>query len=111
MDKLSETGVIPPPEEPELPATRGVVPPPHTQHIRCQASAEAAQDGVLLGHREKDGRRSGPLPHETPPLYARQVSLREEEEANKVRILTEFGGNCQLFTAWLRMSAFPFTVS
>lgn len=52
MDKLSETGVIPPPEKPELSATRGVVPSPHTQHICRQASAETTQDRVLLSHRE-----------------------------------------------------------
>lgn len=33
MDKFSKTGVIPPPEQPELSATRGVVPSPHTKHI------------------------------------------------------------------------------
>lgn len=55
VDKLCKTGVIPPPEEPELSATRGVVSPPHAQHVRRQASAEATQDRVLLGHGEQDG--------------------------------------------------------
>lgn len=49
VDKLRETGVIPPPEKPKLPATPGLVPSPHTQNICGQASAETAQDGVLLG--------------------------------------------------------------
>lgn len=80
MDKLGETGVIPPPEKPELSATRGVVPPPHTQHICRQASAETTQDRVLLSHREKDGRRGGSLPHKTAPFNSSQIGLKEEEK-------------------------------
>lgn len=86
MDKLGKTGVIPPPEKPELSATRGVVPSPHTQHICRQASAETTQDRVLLGHREKNGRWGGSLPHKTPPFYPGQISLwREKQWENEHR--------------------------
>lgn len=82
MDKLGKTGVIPPPEKPELSATRGVVPSPHAQHICRQASAETTQDRVLLGHREKDGRRGGSLPHETPPFDSSQIGLKRKRKNN-----------------------------
>lgn len=80
VDKLGETRVVPPPEEPELPATWGVVPSPHTQDICSEAAAETTQDRVLLCHWEKDGRRGGSLPHKTPPFDPSQIGLQEEEE-------------------------------
>ncbi|KAL0182667.1 hypothetical protein M9458_022042, partial [Cirrhinus mrigala] len=52
-----EVGIVTPPEEPELPASLPLAPPPHAQHIRLQTTAEAAEDRVLLGDREQDGRR------------------------------------------------------
>lgn len=76
VDKLRKTGVVAPPEKPELSATRSVVPSPHAQHVRRQASAETTQDRVLLGHGEKDGRRGGSLPHKSPPFYPSQISLK-----------------------------------
>lgn len=88
MDQLGKTGVIPPPEKPELSTTRGVVSSPHAQHIRRQASAETTQDWVLLGHGEKDGRRCGSLPHKTPPFYSSQISLKRKEK-NNVRMNTQ----------------------
>lgn len=80
MDEFGKTGVVPPPEKPELPATRGVVPSPDTEHVCSHASAEATQDGVLFCHREKDGRRRGTLPHKTPPFYSSQISLQRKRE-------------------------------
>lgn len=80
MDKFSKTGVVPPPEKPELPATQGVVPSPDTEHVCSHASAEATQDGVLFCQREKDGRRGGTLPHKTPPFYSSQIGLRGTRE-------------------------------
>lgn len=75
VDELGEVGVVAPPEEPELPAPRSLVAPPHAQHVGLQAAAEAAQDGVLLRHGEDDGRRGGSLPHEAAPFDASQVRL------------------------------------
>lgn len=83
MDKLCETRVVAPPEEPELSPTRGVVPSPHTQDICSEAAAETTQDRVLLCHWEKDGRRGGTLPHKTPPFDSSQIGLQEEEEETK----------------------------
>ena len=80
VDELSEARVVSPPEEPQLAASGAMVPPPHAQHVALQAAAEAAQDGVLLRHREQDGRRGGPLPHEALPFDPRQVSLERERE-------------------------------
>lgn len=80
MDKFGKTGVVPPPEKPELPATRGVVPSPDTEHICSHASAEATQDRVLFCHWEKDGRRGGTLPHKTPPFYSSQIGLQRIKE-------------------------------
>lgn len=78
MDKLCETRVVPPPEEPELSPTWGVVPSPHTQDICSEAAAETTQDRVLLCHWEKDGRGGGPLPHKTPPFDSSQIGQAEE---------------------------------
>lgn len=75
VDELCETGVIPPPEEPELPPTLGVVSPPNAQHVGCQASAKTVQNWVLLSKREKDGRGGGSLPHKPSPLYSSQIRL------------------------------------
>lgn len=83
MDELCETGVIPPPEEPELPATLGVVSPPHAQHIGCQASAKTVQNWVLLSKREKDGRGGRSLPHKASPLYSSQIRLWEKKGGKK----------------------------
>lgn len=99
MDKLCKTGVITPPEEPELSATRGLVPPPNTQHICRQASAETAQDRVLLSHREKDWRGGGSLPHKTPPFYSSQISLKEKN--SDVRMNTEKLKSIKLFSSCL----------
>ena len=77
VDELSKAGVVAPPEETELAASGAVVTPPHAQHVGRQTAAEAAQDGVLLRHREQDGGRGGPLPHESPPFNPSQVSLRK----------------------------------
>lgn len=87
VDKLSETWVVPPPEQPELSATRGVVPSPHTQHICSEAAAETTQDRVLLCHWEKDGRRGGSLPHKTPPFDSSQIGLgrRRRRRKNKFK--------------------------
>lgn len=101
VDKLRETGVIPPPEKPKLPATPGLVPSPHTQHICSQASAETTQDGVLLS-REQDGRRGGSLPHKTPPFYSGQISLKEDEEEVVRKLNTK--GNEQIPTPELCIS-------
>lgn len=49
VDELREVGIVAPPEEPELPASLPLAPPPHAQHICLQTAAEAAEDGVLLG--------------------------------------------------------------
>ncbi len=51
----------------------------HTQHIRLKTTAEAAEDGVLLGDREQDGRRGRTLPHVPLPFYPCQISLWERE--------------------------------
>ena len=80
MDQLGKVGVVPPPEEPELPTSGPLAPSPHTQHVRFDAAAEAAQDGVLLGHREEDGCRGGALPHVPLPFDPRQVRLRGRRE-------------------------------
>lgn len=80
MDKFGKTGVVPPPEKPELPATRGVVPSPDTEHVCSHASAEATQNRVLFCHWEKDGRRGGTLPHKTPPFYSSQIGLQRIKE-------------------------------
>lgn len=88
MDELGEAGVIAPPEEPELPAPGRVVPSPHAQHVCCHAPAEAAQDGVLLGHREEDGRRGGPFPHKASPFDPGQISLKETKKKIDVRLKT-----------------------
>lgn len=73
VDELRETGVVAPPEEPELAASGAVVPPPHAQHVRRQTPAEAAQNGVLLRDGEQDGRGRGPLPHEASPFDPSQI--------------------------------------
>lgn len=85
MDELSEVGVVSPPKDPELPATRGLVPPPHAQHIRLQAATEAAQDGVLFCHWEEDWRRGGALPYKALPFDPREVSLKAKNERERVR--------------------------
>ena len=83
VDEVAVAGVVAPPEEPELAAARPLAPAPHAQHVRLQAVAEAAQDGVLLRHREEDGCRVGALPHVPPPFDARQVRLREGGESRR----------------------------
>lgn len=77
VDELCKIGVIPPPEDPELPSTWSLVSPPNAQHVCLQAAAEAAQDGVLLRHWEEDGGRGGALPHKTLPFDPCEVSQTE----------------------------------
>lgn len=84
VDELGEVGVVSPPKDPELPPARGLVPPPNAQHIGLQAATEAAQDGVLLCHREEDGGRGGALPYKTLPFDPGEVSLKAKRERENV---------------------------
>lgn len=78
MDEIGEVWVVPPPEEPELPAPRPLTAPPYAEHVGLQAAAEAAQDGVFLRHWKEDGRRGGTLPHKPLPFDPCQVSLQDK---------------------------------
>lgn len=80
MDQVSKVGVIPPPEYPELPAARPLVAAPHTEHVGLEAAAEAAQDGILLRHREQDGGRCWALPHVTLPFNPSEISLGDTKQ-------------------------------
>lgn len=79
MDQVSKVGVIPPPEYPELPAPGPLVAAPDAEHVGLEAAAEAAQDGILLRHREQDGGRRWALPHVTLPFNPSEISLRGEK--------------------------------
>lgn len=68
MDQVSKVGVIPPPEYPELPAPRPLVPALDTEHVGLETAAEAAQDGILLRDREENGGRCWALPHVALPF-------------------------------------------
>lgn len=84
MDELGKVGVVSPPKDPELPPARGLVPPPHAQHVCLQAATEAAQDGVLLRHRKEDGGRGGALPYKTLPFNPGEVSLKAKRERERM---------------------------
>lgn len=91
VDELGKVGVVSPPKDPELPPARGLMPPPHAQHVCLQAATEAAQDGVLLRHREEDGGRGGALPYKTLPFNPGEVSLKAKREGECVRKIHHVG--------------------
>lgn len=85
MDQVSKVGVIPPPEYPELPAPRPLVPAPDAEHVGLEAAAEAAQDGILLCDREQDGGRRWALPHVALPFNPSEISLGGQRTAVRLQ--------------------------